>query len=137
MFDIQAVMPNLLSLQFKSSFSAPLNITPPQTPFSAIRLLKLELSNLLLPYVKHLATGLPDTLETLKINVTDIYFGQWIQEIEKSHILQFAARACRLDRFKVKLDARDYDGETIWQSEEEMETIITIFYSFLNSLIGN
>lgn len=76
LFKVQAKVPNLIGLKFKSlfpiSFGTDLTTTP--TPISRLRSLELELHDMLLLYVQHFTSPLPDCLATLKIILTDSSF---------------------------------------------------------------
>lgn len=69
------MFPNLIDLIFTSSFPTPSEelIIPP--PLCFIRSLQLEVPKLSLLYVEHLTSGIPDCLDSLEINLTDIHLG--------------------------------------------------------------
>lgn len=140
LFNIQAMLPNLMDLIFKSSFAAPVeNLAIPLPRLSFIRYLQLELPNLPLVYVKHLTSGLPNCSDTLKINLTDTRFDDWLQDIREFQAYQFATPTSQLGIFEFTSDIKDgyrRRRRTQLQQEEE-ETNVTDFYSFIHDLTSN
>lgn len=134
LFKILAVFSNLVTLQLKSSLWMNADLTTVSAPPSCLQSLKLDLPNLPLHYVEYLTSGLPDCLEILKINLTDIDFDDWVEEIGQDHTLQFAIRSSRVNRFKLVANTEIENGRRIQPPEA---TNITVFYAFLNNLIGN
>lgn len=133
------MFPKLISLQFKTWVSAPSgnDLTVIPQPFSHIQSLQLELSNLPLLYGQQFTSHLPDCLATLNIKVIDTRFDDWVEEIGQHHAYQFSARASRINEFELVFNTRIVGVEARLQISAEAKTNITIFYSFLNSIIGN
>lgn len=72
-------------------------------------------------------------LKTLNINLTDVYFNDWAQEVGEREALQFARRSSRVDEFKLVADKKDRNGRRVQQRPEE--TKITFLYTFVIALL--
>lgn len=129
------MFPNLIELEFHSSFPVKDNLATPPAPLSWIQSLTLELPKLPLHYVEYLTPGLPNCLENLRIKLTDTCFDKWAQDIGDNRALQFARKSSQVDRFKLVIGRRGEIGRRVQQQPQEAR--ITFFYTFVNNFIGD
>lgn len=73
-------------------------------------------------------------MATSEITLGEGYFDDWVKGIGENQAFQFAARASRIDNFRLLFEERN---KITGQSLEEANKRITPFYGFLNNLIGN